>query len=103
MREQVGAANLRIQADLYHLQIMGGDLTRRIAAALPHIGHVQVAGVPDRGEPDRGELRHEALFAMLDAAGYDGWVGCEYRPAGRTEDGLGWAAPWLSRGRRSAG
>lgn len=101
--EQVGAANLLIQADLYHLQIMGGDLTRRLIAALPHIGHVQIAGVPDRAEPDRGELRHEALFAMLDAAGYDGWTGCEYRPAGRTEDGLGWAAPWLSAGRPSAG
>ena len=102
IRAQVGAPNLLIQADLYHLQIMGGDLTRRLTAALPHIGHVQIAGVPDRAEPDRGELRHEALFAMLDAAGYDGWVGCEYRPEGRTEDGLGWAARWLSRDRRSS-
>lgn len=93
--EQVGAPNLKVQADLYHLQITGGDLTRRLAVALPWISHVQVAGVPDRAEPDRGELRHESLFAMLDDAGYDGWVGCEYRPAGRTEDGLGWASHWL--------
>jgi hydroxypyruvate isomerase len=98
----VGADNLRIQADLYHLQIMGGDLIRRVSAALPRIAHVQIAGVPDRGEPDRGELRHEALFAMLDAAGYDGWVGCEYRPRGRTGDGLAWAAPWLRPGPRLA-
>lgn len=102
VREQVGAANLLIQADLYHLQITGGDLIRRVETALPHIGHVQVAGVPDRSEPDRGELRHEALFAMLDAAGYAGWVGCEYRPAGLTEEGLGWAASWLNPARRSA-
>ena len=100
---QVNATNLLIQADLYHLQIMGGDLTRRLAAALPHIGHVQIAGVPDRAEPDRGELRYEALLEMLDARGYDGWVGCEYRPAGRTQDGLGWAAPWLNPGPRPAG
>lgn len=101
--DQVAAPNLKVQADLYHLQIMGGDLTRRLATALPRIGHVQIAGVPDRAEPDRGEVRHEALFAALDAAGYDGWVGCEYRPAGRTEDGLGWAAPWLRSDRRPPG
>lgn len=90
--EAVGAANLRVQADLYHLQIEGGDMTRRLEAAMPQIGHVQVAAVPDRGEPDRGELNHAHLFALLDAAGYGGWVGCEYRPRGRTEDGLGWLA-----------
>ncbi len=59
----------------------------------------QLAGVPDRHEPDHGELRHEHLFALLDEAGYPGWIGCEYRPRGRTEDGLGWARAWLaSRG-----
>lgn len=95
--ERVGEPGLRLQADLYHLQIMGGDVTRRIMAALALVGHVQVAGVPDRNEPDRGELRHEALFDVLDGHGYEGWVGCEYVPRGLTEDGLGWARPWLSR------
>lgn len=93
----VGEPNLKVQADLYHLQIISGDLIRRIAAALPSIGHVQLAGVPAREEPDAGEMRHEALFDMLDMHGYAGWVGCEYRPRGRTEDGLGWAEPWLKR------
>lgn len=99
---RVGEPNLRVQADLYHLQIMGGDVIRRIVAALPVIGHVQIAGVPDRNEPDLGELRHEAVFAALDDHGYNGWVGCEYMPSGRTEAGLGWARPWLSRGPRSS-
>ena len=92
--EAVGAPNLRLQLDLYHAQIMEGDLTRRIEALAPVLGHVQIAGVPDRHEPDRGELALTHLMAVLDAVGYDGWVGCEYRPAGRTEDGLGWLAPW---------
>lgn len=92
----VGSSNLLVQADLYHLQIMGGDLSYRISGALPMIGHVQIAGVPDRNEPDGGELRHEALFAMLDAAGYDGWVGCEYSPRAGTRQGIGWAKPWLN-------
>lgn len=96
-QDAVGAPNLRIQADLYHLQIAGGDLLRRIGEALPRIGHVQVAAVPDRGEPDNGELRHDDLFRLIDREGYTGWVGCEYRPRGITEDGLGWAEPWLLR------
>ncbi len=99
----IGEPNLRVQADLYHLQIMGGDLSHRIEAAMPVIDHVQIAGVPDRHEPDRGELRHEALFDLLDRHGYDGWVGCEYTPRGRTEDGLAWARPWLSPGRPPSG
>lgn len=98
--EAVGSANLRVQADLYHLQIEGGDMTRRLESAMRSVGHVQVAAVPDRGEPDAGELNHPHLFALLDALGYDGWVGCEYRPRGPTSEGLGWAAPLLNRGRR---
>ena len=96
-QDAVGAPNLRIQADLYHLQIAGGDLLRRIGEALPRIDHVQVAAVPDRGEPDNCELRHDDLFRLLDHNGYAGWVGCEYRPRGITADGLGWAEPWLIR------
>ena len=88
--QEVDAPNLRLQFDLYHAQIMEGDLTRRLERLMPLIAHVQIAGVPDRHEPDAGEVNFPHLFAVLDALGYEGWVGCEYRPAGRTEDGLGW-------------
>ena len=88
--ETVGAPNLKLQFDLYHAQIMEGDLTRRLERILPFIGHIQIAGVPDRHEPDAGELNLPHLFETLDRLGYTGWVGCEYRPAGATVDGLGW-------------
>jgi len=94
--EAVGAPNLRLQFDLYHAQIMEGDLTRRLERMIGYIAHMQIAGVPDRHEPDRGELNVAHLFGVLDRLGYDGWVGCEYRPAGRTEDGLDWVKPYLS-------
>ncbi len=82
--------NLAIQFDVYHVQIMEGDLTRRLEKLMPHIGHIQIAGVPDRQEPDEGEVNYAHLFRRLDALGYRGWVGCEYRPRGTTEEGLGW-------------
>jgi len=86
--------NLRLQMDLYHLQIMEGDLMRRLERFHRYVGHVQIAGVPDRHEPDRGEVSFPALFAALDRLRYPGWVGCEYRPAragaGGTSAGLGW-------------
>ncbi len=88
--DAVGAANLGLQFDLYHAQITEGDLTRRLEALMPRIVHIQVAGVPDRHEPDTGEVDFGHLFRVLDGLGYEGFVGCEYRPAGRTEDGLGW-------------
>jgi hydroxypyruvate isomerase len=69
---------------------MEGDLTRRLEKLIGYIGHIQIAGVPERHEPDAGELNIVHLFDVLDELGYDGWVGCEYRPAGRTEDGLDW-------------
>jgi hydroxypyruvate isomerase len=92
---QVGAANLALQFDVYHAQIMGGDLCRRLARFFPLIGHVQIAGVPERNEPDTGEVSYPAVFRALDGLGYDGWVGCEYRPArgevpGGTSAGLAW-------------
>jgi hydroxypyruvate isomerase len=89
---QVGASNLRLQFDLYHAQIVDGDLTRRIERQVGVTGHVQIAGVPDRHEPDFGELSITHLLATLDRVGYPGWVGCEYRPRARTEAGLGWIA-----------
>jgi 2-dehydrotetronate isomerase len=81
---------LRIQFDWYHAQIMGGDLSRRTEKYFSKIGHFQLAGVPDRAEPDRGEVNYSHLFSLVDTLGYEGWIGCEYRPKGRTEDGLGW-------------
>ncbi|MFC0324887.1 2-oxo-tetronate isomerase [Halomonas organivorans] len=92
--EAVGADNLRLQFDLYHCQIMEGDLVRHLERLLPHIGHVQIAGVPERHEPNIGEVHYPAILERLSALGYRGWVGCEYRPAAATRDGLGWARPF---------
>ena len=86
--------NIRIQFDFYHVQIVGGDLMRRFEAHQPVIGHVQVGAVPSRHEPDEGEVNYPEMLAMLDRLGYAGFVGAEYRPRGRTEDGLGWARPY---------
>jgi hydroxypyruvate isomerase len=92
---RVGAANLALQFDVYHAQIMVGDVSKRIERLFPRIGHVQIAGVPERHEPDTGEVNYPAVFRLLDRLGYTGWVGCEYRPArgaspGGTSGGLGW-------------
>lgn len=92
--DAVAADNLALQFDLYHAQITEGDLTRRLERLLPRIAHIQIAGVPDRNEPDRGELNYRWLLGRLDGLDYAGWVGCEYRPAGDTEAGLGWAAEY---------
>ena len=97
----VGAANLKVQMDLYHCQIVEGDVATKIRQYLPlgSVGHFQIAGVPDRHEPDRGELDYRYLFGVIDdvsaQCGWDGWVGCEYRPQrggqpGGTSAGLGW-------------
>jgi len=88
--EAVGAPNLKIQMDFYHAQIVEGDLAMTLRKNLDLVGHTQIAGVPDRHEPDEGEVNYPYLFGLLDELGYDGWVGCEYRPRGKTEDGLGW-------------
>jgi 2-dehydrotetronate isomerase len=89
---EVGASNLKVQMDLYHCQIVEGDLAKKIELYLPtgRVGHVQIAGVPERQEPDIGEINHPYLFALLDRLGYDGWIGCEYRPRAGTSAGLGW-------------
>jgi 2-dehydrotetronate isomerase len=88
---KVGAPNVRMQFDFYHAQIMGGDLLTRFSKYLPAIGHVQIAAVPSRAEPDEGEINYPAVFDAIDRSGYSGWIGCEYKPRTRTEDGLGWA------------
>jgi hydroxypyruvate isomerase len=88
--EEAKAPNLRLQFDIYHRQIMHGDVTRALRKLLPITGHIQIAGVPARHEPDDNELNYPFLFRELDALGYVGYVGCEYRPKGATLDGLGW-------------
>ncbi len=88
--DEVGAANLHYLYDVYHMQIMEGDLAPTLEARLPRIGHVQIADTPGRHEPGTGEINYRFLLRHLDRIGYRGIVGCEYRPLGRTEDGLGW-------------
>ena len=97
IREELGMANLRVQMDLYHAQVVEGDLTTKIRRWLPHVGHVQIAGVPGRNEPDTGEVNYAHLFRVLDELRYDGWIGCEYRPASGTESGLAWLYKLLDR------
>lgn len=82
--------NLGLQFDIYHCQIMDGDLATRLRRQFGLIKHVQIAGVPSRNEPDLGEVNYDYLFQQLDEFRYRGWIGCEYRPRGKTEDGLGW-------------
>jgi hydroxypyruvate isomerase len=91
---KIGRPNVRLQFDFYHAQIMGGDLVKRFEKHLPVIGHVQIAAVPSRHEPDEGEVNYGAIFSMLDASGYASWVACEYRPRAMTEAGLSWARPY---------
>jgi hydroxypyruvate isomerase len=88
--DRVGHPNLLIQYDFYHMQIMQGDLVASFERLLDKIGHVQIADNPGRHEPGTGEINHDFIFDRLDALGYDGWVGCEYRPKAGTRDGLGW-------------
>jgi hydroxypyruvate isomerase len=102
--QEIGAANLKVQMDLYHCQIVEGDIAMKIRHYLPtgRVGHVQIAGVPQRHEPDLGELHHPYLFEVLDEVaaqcGWQGWVGCEYRPRAATSAGLGWFAPYRPPG-----
>jgi len=90
-----GEANAFLQYDMFHMQIMEGDLARTVERLLGRIGHIQIADVPDRHEPGTGELNFDFLLAHLDAIGYSGWVGCEYNPRGDTLEGLKWAKPYL--------
>jgi len=97
IREAVAEPNLKVQMDFYHAQIVEGDLATTFRKYFDGIGHVQIASVPERHEPDDGEVNYPYLFGLLDRLGYAGWVGCEYRPRGRTEDGLGWLRAALAQ------
>ncbi len=86
----VGAPNLKVQMDLYHCQIVEGDVTTKIRRYIGNVGHFQIAGVPGRHEPSVGEMNYPYLFSVIDELGYEGWIGCEYRPKVNTTTGLSW-------------
>jgi hydroxypyruvate isomerase len=90
--DEVGADNAYVQYDIYHAQRMEGELANTMSQHLARIGHIQLADNPGRNEPGTGEINYAFLFAHLDRIGYKGWIGCEYKPVARTEDGLGWIA-----------
>ncbi|MBJ7222115.1 MULTISPECIES: 2-oxo-tetronate isomerase [unclassified Brenneria] len=89
--------NVYIQLDFFHAQIVDGNLTQIIHDLQGRVGHIQVASVPSRNEPDDEEINYPFLFATLDDVNYSGWIGCEYNPRGKTEAGLSWVKPWLKR------
>ena len=90
-----GSSKVKVQMDFYHCQIVEGDLAMKLRQYFTGVGHIQIAGVPERHEPDIGEINHPYLFALIDELGYDGWVSGEYRPRGNTSAGLGWIKPYL--------
>jgi hydroxypyruvate isomerase len=93
--DAAGAGNLQLQYDVFHMQIVEGDLARTIERLLPRIGHIQIADVPDRNEPGTGEINFGWLLPHIERLGYQGWIGCEYVPKGDTDQGLAWATPFL--------
>jgi len=92
LHDEVGADNLFLQHDLYHMQRMEGELAATLKKHLSRIAHIQIADNPGRNEPGTGEINYKYLFRLLDEIGYSGWIGCEYKPATTTEAGLGWRA-----------
>jgi hydroxypyruvate isomerase len=93
--DEVGSDNLYLQYDIYHMQIMEGDLARTIETHLARIPHMQLADNPGRNEPGTGEINYPFLFQHIDRLGYEGWIGCEYKPKTKTDEGLGWIRPYL--------
>ncbi|WP_342595739.1 2-oxo-tetronate isomerase [Salinicola lusitanus] len=95
--EELNEPNVKVQMDFYHTQIMDGDIWQTYQRYRDGVGHIQIAGVPERHEPDTGEVNYPWLFEQLDENGYDGWLGCEYRPRRETETGLAWYRAWQQR------
>jgi 2-dehydrotetronate isomerase len=97
--DEIGAPNLQVQFDIYHCQIVEGDIAMKLKRDMKRpnagIGHIQIAGVPERHEPGIGELNYPYLFELIDSLGYDGYIGCEYKPKAGTSEGLGWLKPYL--------
>jgi hydroxypyruvate isomerase len=96
--KEVNHPNIWLQYDIYHMQVMEGNITKTIRDNLSQIAHIQLADNPGRHEPGTGEINFTNLFRFIDEAGYNGWIGCEYKPAGNTEAGLGWVKPYLKKG-----
>jgi hydroxypyruvate isomerase len=94
--EAVGHRNCWLQYDIYHAQVMEGDLIRTLRAHVARMQHMQLADNPGRHEPGTGEIHFANVFRAIDESGYTGWIGCEYRPTGKTEDSLAWVKPWLT-------
>jgi len=90
-----GHPNIRLQYDLYHMQIMEGDLVRTMRTHLKRIAHMQIADTPGRNEPGTGEIHYPNVFRFIEEMGYTGWIGAEYKPLKTTEEGLGWMRPYM--------
>ena len=89
--DEIGSPSLKVQLALYHCQIVEGDVSMKLRQYLgKNVGHLQVASVPDRNEPDQGEINYDYLFGLIEELGYNGWIGCEYRPKAGTSEGLQW-------------
>jgi 2-dehydrotetronate isomerase len=97
IRKEVGQGNLKVQMDLYHCQIVEGDVATKLRRYIADVGHVQIAGVPERHEPSIGEVNYPYLLDLLDSLGYAGWVGCEYRPRAGTSAGLDWMTDYRDK------
>jgi hydroxypyruvate isomerase len=97
--KEVNHPNIYLQYDIYHAQMLEGNLTKAIRDNIQIIDHLQLADVPGRHEPGTGEINFANLFRFIDEAGFNGWIGCEYRPTGKTEDGLAWITPYLKGGK----
>jgi hydroxypyruvate isomerase len=96
--KKVARDNVKLEFDFYHAQMLDGNLCDFLTRNIDHVGHIQIAQVPYRHEPDdEGEINYPFVFQTLRSLGYRGWIGCEYIPRGKTEDGLAWAAPFLSK------
>jgi hydroxypyruvate isomerase len=94
IREQCGRANIKLMFDVYHVGVAEGDILTKLTHYLPHIGHIQIAAVPSRAEPDEGEIAYSAIFERIESLGYAGWIGCEYKPRSSVEAGLAWLTPY---------
>lgn len=90
IRMATGRDNVKLMFDVYHVGVAEGDVLTRLAEHMPHIGHIQIAAVPSRAEPDEGEIRYEVVIPAIDRLGYSGWIGCEYKPRANVEAGLAW-------------
>jgi hydroxypyruvate isomerase len=100
LMKEINHPNVWLQYDIYHMQVMEGNLTRSILSNLPKIGHIQLADNPGRHEPGTGEINFPNLIRFIDEAGYNGWIGCEYKPASTTENGLGWLKHYVAKGEK---